>query len=54
MRTKEEIYKQLKTYEANLDRVKDFQRKQVIKQAIIELSWVLGEEYNYKFDSKHQ
>jgi len=52
MRTNEEIYKRLKTYESNLERIKDFQRKNVIKQAIIELSWVLGEESNIRFDKK--
>lgn len=50
MRKSEEVYKRLRTYESNLDRVRDIQRKQVIKQAILELSWILGEESNIKFE----
>jgi len=50
MRSPEEIIKRLKNYESNLDRIRDIQGKNVIKQAILELSWVLGEEPNIKFD----
>ena len=50
MRKSEEVYKRLRNYESNLDRVRDIQRKQVIKQAILELSWILGEESNIKFE----
>jgi hypothetical protein len=53
MRNSKEIIKRLNNYEENLDRVNK-EAKQVIKQAIIELSWVMGEEANQKFDRYNQ
>ncbi len=52
MRTPEEIVSRLRNYQKNLDRLRDAQRINVIKQAILELSWVLGEESNIKFGAK--
>lgn len=52
MRSLDEIIGRLRNYESNLDRVRDIQRKLVIKQAIIELSWVLGESSNLKYGEK--
>jgi len=52
MRTEEEIIKRLAVYETNLHLAKKrhIESSEIIKQAIIELSWVLGEEPNIKFD----
>lgn len=49
MRNSKEIIKRLNNYEENLDRVDKSARK-VIQQAILELSWVMGEEPNEKLD----
>ena len=51
MRTEEEIIKRLAIYETNLKlaRKRNIDSTEVIKQAILELSWVLGEESNIKF-----
>jgi len=54
MRTDQEIMNRLRTYENNLNHVKDIPRINVIKQAIIELSWVLGEESNHKFNCERR
>lgn len=49
LRTQEEIVARLRNYYNSLDHVKDIQRINVLKQAALELSWVLGEESNIKF-----
>jgi hypothetical protein len=50
MRTEREIQDRLRNYEKNLDLAKRKREKvESIRQAILELSWVLGEEHNHKF-----
>jgi len=52
MRTEQEILKRLAVYmtNQNLAKKNNLPAEQIIKQAILELSWVLGEEDNIKFD----
>ena len=54
MRNEEEIVKRLRNYEKNISNIKDIQRINVLKQGIIELSWVLGEESNNKFNTERR
>lgn len=49
MRNPKEILKRLYNYERNLNNL-NLAQKQIIKQAMLELSWVLGEESNILYD----
>ena len=54
MRSEEEIVKRLRNYEKNISSIKDTQRINILKQWIIELSWVLSEESNNKFNTERR
>jgi hypothetical protein len=52
MREEKEVKERLSNYIANLNIVKNQSAINVIKQAILELSWVLGKESNIIYDER--
>lgn len=46
IRDEEDIIKRLRNYKQHLIKIRNDKAKQIIKQAILELSWILGMDSN--------